>query len=256
MLALGNLLFSRPVMPDSLWPHGLQHARPRCPSPTISRGLPKSTFVASVMLSSHLILWRPLLLLPLGGGNSKSAHRRRKWQTTPVHMSWEPHELYRRPRKLGWIKSRAPPPPPPFHLLHQTYSSFLFSTPDQEPSITTASPLPPTPCSIRQQVLSASPSNLDTIQQLLPSFTATANASIQATNISRELPGQSVWYGSHPCGPGSYSGHIDLSSRCKSDHVISPVLLPEASLAVASTPSPLGKVSGQETSFIRVQGYF
>ena len=26
------LLFSRPVVSDSLWPHGLQHARPPCPS--------------------------------------------------------------------------------------------------------------------------------------------------------------------------------------------------------------------------------
>ena len=28
------LLFSRSVVSDSLWPHGLQHARPPCPSPT------------------------------------------------------------------------------------------------------------------------------------------------------------------------------------------------------------------------------
>ena len=28
------LLFSRPVMSDSLWPHGLQYTRPPCPSPT------------------------------------------------------------------------------------------------------------------------------------------------------------------------------------------------------------------------------
>jgi len=28
------LLFSHSVMPDSLQPHGLQHARPTCPSPT------------------------------------------------------------------------------------------------------------------------------------------------------------------------------------------------------------------------------
>ena len=29
-----NHQFSRPVLPDSLWPHGLQHTRPPCPSPT------------------------------------------------------------------------------------------------------------------------------------------------------------------------------------------------------------------------------
>ena len=28
------LLFSYPVMSDSLWPHGLQHTRPPCPSPS------------------------------------------------------------------------------------------------------------------------------------------------------------------------------------------------------------------------------
>ena len=29
-----SVQFSRPVVSDSLWPHGLQHARPPCPSPT------------------------------------------------------------------------------------------------------------------------------------------------------------------------------------------------------------------------------
>ena len=29
-----SVQFSRSVMSDSLWPHGLQHARPPCPSPT------------------------------------------------------------------------------------------------------------------------------------------------------------------------------------------------------------------------------
>ena len=31
---LSSVQFSRPVMSDSLWPHGLQHTRPPCPSPT------------------------------------------------------------------------------------------------------------------------------------------------------------------------------------------------------------------------------
>ena len=33
-MALGLLLFSRPVISNSLWSHGLQHARPPCPSPS------------------------------------------------------------------------------------------------------------------------------------------------------------------------------------------------------------------------------
>ena len=50
------------VMSDSLQPHESQHARPPCPSPT-----PRVhwlTSIESVMPSSHLILYCPLLLLP------------------------------------------------------------------------------------------------------------------------------------------------------------------------------------------------
>ena len=49
------------VVSSSLRPHGLQHARPPCPSPTPEF---TQTHVQSVMPSSRLILCRPLLLLP------------------------------------------------------------------------------------------------------------------------------------------------------------------------------------------------
>ena len=49
-------------MSDSLWPHEPQHARPPCPSPT-PRVLPNPS-IELVMPSNHLILCRPLLLLP------------------------------------------------------------------------------------------------------------------------------------------------------------------------------------------------
>ena len=48
-------------MSDSLWPHGLQRARPPCPSPSLS--LPKFMTVESVMSSNHLIFCH-LLFLP------------------------------------------------------------------------------------------------------------------------------------------------------------------------------------------------
>ena len=48
------LLFSCPVVYNSLRPHGLQHARPP-PSLTISLSLPKFMFIASVMPSSSAI---------------------------------------------------------------------------------------------------------------------------------------------------------------------------------------------------------
>ena len=53
--------FSSSVMFDSLWHHGLQHARLLCPSPTPGAC---SNSCPSVMPSNHLILCHPLLLLP------------------------------------------------------------------------------------------------------------------------------------------------------------------------------------------------
>ena len=54
------LQFSHSVVSDSLWPHELQHARPPCLSPT------PGVYPNSCPLSQwcHLILCRPLLLLP------------------------------------------------------------------------------------------------------------------------------------------------------------------------------------------------
>jgi len=49
-------------MSDFLRPHGLQHARPL--SITNSRSLHKLMSMESVMPSNHLIVCRPLLLLP------------------------------------------------------------------------------------------------------------------------------------------------------------------------------------------------
>ena len=58
-----SVQFSRSVVSDSLRPHESQHARAPCPSP--SPGVHSdSTSFESVMPSSHLILGRPLLLLP------------------------------------------------------------------------------------------------------------------------------------------------------------------------------------------------
>ena len=56
-----DLLFSRPVVSDSLRPYGLQHARPPCPSQSL-RVCPSSCPSASVMPSRHLIPRCPLIL--------------------------------------------------------------------------------------------------------------------------------------------------------------------------------------------------
>ena len=65
ILILSSVQFSRSVVSDSLQPHESQHARPPCPSPTPGGDVqPKLMSIESVMPSSHLILCRPLLLLP------------------------------------------------------------------------------------------------------------------------------------------------------------------------------------------------
>ena len=57
------LLFSQSVVSHTLWPHGLQHTRLPCLF-TISWTLLTLMSIESVMPSNHLILCRPLLLLP------------------------------------------------------------------------------------------------------------------------------------------------------------------------------------------------
>ena len=56
--------FSRSVVSDSLRPHESQHARPPCPPPTPGVHWDSRPSIESAMPSSHLILCRPLLLLP------------------------------------------------------------------------------------------------------------------------------------------------------------------------------------------------
>ena len=61
-LGISSVQFNCSVMSDSLWPHGLQHARPPCPSPTpraYSNSCPLSrwchpTISSSVIPFSHL----------------------------------------------------------------------------------------------------------------------------------------------------------------------------------------------------------
>ena len=57
-----SVQFSHSVVSDSMRPHEQKHARPPCPSPT--PGVDKLMSIKSVMQSNHLILCRPLLLLP------------------------------------------------------------------------------------------------------------------------------------------------------------------------------------------------
>ena len=57
-----SVQFSHSFVCDSLRPHEPQHARPPCPS--LTQSLLILMFIKSVILSKHLILCCPLLLLP------------------------------------------------------------------------------------------------------------------------------------------------------------------------------------------------
>jgi len=114
MLAKKNQIrsdqISLSVMSDSLWPHESQHARPPCPS-TNSQSSLRLTSIESVKPSSHLILCRPLLLLPpippsiRVFSNESTLHMR--WPSTGVSalasflpkksQGWSPSEW------TGWI---------------------------------------------------------------------------------------------------------------------------------------------------------
>ena len=56
-----SILFSHSFMSNSLWPHGLQHTKLPCPSPS-SGACSNSCPLSSVMPSNHLILCCPFLL--------------------------------------------------------------------------------------------------------------------------------------------------------------------------------------------------
>ena len=62
-LLQAEVLFSRSVVSNSLWPRGLQHARLPWPSPS-PRICLQLMSIESLMPSNHLILCRPLFLLP------------------------------------------------------------------------------------------------------------------------------------------------------------------------------------------------
>ena len=61
VFCIGSVQFNHSVMFVSLQPHGLQHTRLPCPSPTLG-AYSDSLSIKSVMPSNHLNLCHPLLL--------------------------------------------------------------------------------------------------------------------------------------------------------------------------------------------------
>ena len=106
-----SVQFRPSVVSDSLRPHVLQHTRPPRPV-TNSRSPPKPMSIESVMPSSHLILCRPLLLLPSVFPSTRvfsnesvlinTQHKRSKRSLStciflPVDVHWSQRCLWERP---------------------------------------------------------------------------------------------------------------------------------------------------------------
>ena len=80
MFNTSSVQFSRSVLSDSLWPHGLQHTRPPCPSPipwVYSNSCPSSQWCHPIILSS-VIPFSCLQVFPASGSFPKS-QTRLKW---------------------------------------------------------------------------------------------------------------------------------------------------------------------------------
>ena len=55
-----SVQFSRSVVSDSLWPHGLQHTRPPCPSPTLELTQTHVHWLSDAIQPSHPLLFPSL----------------------------------------------------------------------------------------------------------------------------------------------------------------------------------------------------
>ena len=78
-----SVQFSRSVMSDSLWPHGLQHARPPCPSPTpkaYSNSSPLSRWCLPTISSSIVPFSSCLQSFPASGSFQMSQ--------SVLHIRW------------------------------------------------------------------------------------------------------------------------------------------------------------------------
>ena len=82
--------FSRSVMSDSLWPHGLQHARPPCPSPTsgaYSNSCPSRWWCHPIISSSVVPFSSHLQSFPASGSFPMSQFFASGGQSTGVSAS-------------------------------------------------------------------------------------------------------------------------------------------------------------------------
>ena len=114
LICISSVQFSHSVVIDSLWPHGLQHARPPCPSPTptaYSNSCPSSQWCHPTISSSVVPFSSCLQSFPASGSFPMSQFFTSGGQSIGVSAStsvppmntqdWSPLGL------TGWISLQA-----------------------------------------------------------------------------------------------------------------------------------------------------
>ena len=141
MCYISLVQFSRSIVSNSLWPHGQQHARPPCPSPTpraCSNSCPWSQWCHPAISSSVIPFSSSLQSFPASGSFPMSQLFARGGQSTGVSASasvlpmniqnWFPLGW------TGWISLQSKgllesSPTPQFKSINSSVLSFLYGPP-------------------------------------------------------------------------------------------------------------------------------
>ena len=136
---LSSVQFSRSVMSNSLPPHGLQHARPPCPSPTpraYSNSCPLSWWCHPTILSSVIPFSSCLQSFPASGSFEMSQFFTSSGQSIGVSASASVLPMNIQDRfPLGWTgwiscsprDSKESSPIPQFKRINSLVLSFLYN---------------------------------------------------------------------------------------------------------------------------------
>ena len=102
-----SIHFSHSVVSDSLWPHGLQHARPSCPSPTPGAWCPSSQGCHPAISSSVTPFSSCLQSFPVWGSFPRTQFFTSGGQTSSTSASVLPVNFFFFPVNIkGWFPLR------------------------------------------------------------------------------------------------------------------------------------------------------
>ena len=134
----GSVQFSHSVMSDSLWPHGLQHTRPPCPSPTpgaYSNSCPLSRWCHPIISYSVVPFFSHLQSFPTSGSFQMSQFFSSGGQSLEFQLQHQSFQWIFRTAFLqdGLVRSSCPrgtqesSPTPQFKSINSLVLSFLYS---------------------------------------------------------------------------------------------------------------------------------